>query len=134
MMSASTPGTVVVVEDDRAVNHAIEALLEAVGYRHRSYASAEAFLESEPPRPPCCLITDFRLPGMDGMELQSRLARRVTYMPVLLLSGDVSDRQIRQALRNGAYTFMRKPFDPDDLLVRTDRALAVSESELVTRN
>lgn len=120
--------TVVVVEDDIVVNQALATLLETVGYWPRSYTSAEAFMDNEPPMPPCCAILDYQLPGMNGIVLQSRLERVVPYMPVLLLSGDVSEADVQRALRNGAYAFLRKPFDPDDLLARTEQALDVSES------
>lgn len=118
--------TVVVVDDDLAISQALEILLESAGYGHRSFASAEAFLDSKPPPPPCCMILDYRLPGMSGIELQSRLARRLACMPVLLLSAGLSDPDIQQALRNGAYACMHKPFDPDDLLARIADALKVS--------
>lgn len=118
--------TVVVVEDDATVSHALETLLDAAGYRHQAFSSAEAMLGGALPPPPCCVLSDYRLPGMTGGELQARLARTAKYMPVLLLSGDANNEDIGEAFNNGAFAFMRKPFDPEELLACTERALEAS--------
>lgn len=125
-MHDSAPATIILVEDDTALSEALGVLLGAAGYRHRSFVTAEDFFASELPAPPRCVISDYRLPGISGIELQRRIAQRAHHIPVLLLSADISESDADQALVNGMFAVMRKPFDPEDLLELAAAALDAS--------
>lgn len=120
--------TVVIVEDDAGVRDALEALMRSVDYRCRSYPSAEAFLEQTLPDPPCCLLLDLDLPGIDGLALQSVLAERGLFIPTVFLSGNTNPAHVTSAMNAGALSFYHKPADPEQLLTCTERGLKLSMS------
>src|SRR5437660_775014 len=90
-----------IVEDDPAVRQALGNLLESVGLRVEAFASAEEFLEFGRASNIACLILDIRLPGMSGLELQSRLLEQQASTPIIFLTSDWDDKIREQALRDG---------------------------------
>jgi FixJ family two-component response regulator len=111
------------VDDDFRVRESLESLVESAGFEPLVYSSAEEFLESGSLAGATCLITDVRMPGMDGIELQRRIRLERPKLPVIFITGHC-DEEIRQrALAGGAVDFMYKPFDAADLLRVIDRAL-----------
>ncbi len=118
--------TVIVVDDDRGTREALDVLITSAGFRCRCFASAEAFLAAPVPRIPCCLLLDMQLEGISGLELQNVLSARQLAMPVLFLSGDPSIARAVSAMKAGAMDFLQKPYDPELLLGRIERALQAS--------
>jgi FixJ family two-component response regulator len=107
---------VVGVDDDFRVRESIESLVESAGYAPLVFSSAEEFLRSGTLAAASCLITDIRMPGMDGIELQRRIRLDRPSLPVIFISAHTND-EIRQiALDEGAVDFLYKPFDAADLL------------------
>ncbi len=112
---------IAIVDDDESVRSAIHGLLKSVGLKTRSFASAEEFLASGQPSETACLITDIRMPGMSGLELQARLAEEQCRIPIIFITAYADTRMRMQAMRAGAVEFLGKPFD-DELLLESVRA------------
>lgn len=112
---------VAIVDDDESVRTAVHGVLKSVGLNTRSFASAEEFLRSGDQRETGCLITDIRMPGMSGLELQATLAEEDYRIPIIFITAYGDARTRTQAMRAGAVEFLEKPFDDDVLLesVRT---------------
>lgn len=117
-MNTITPGDkpmVYVVDDDEQSRKAVLALVRAMGVTAESFASAELFLEAYDGRRPACLVTDVRMLGMSGLELQERLNEMGITMSVVVLTAFASTPTTVRAMRNGALTLMEKPCDDDEL-------------------
>jgi two-component system response regulator FixJ len=108
--------TVFVVDDDEAVRESLSALLDASGFRVKSYQSAAAFLANDQPLQKACLITDIRMPDMDGLELQIELKRRGSSLPVIVITGHGDVPLAVKAMKAGAVEFLEKPYDDQTLL------------------
>ena len=112
---------VAVVDDDDSMRGALQGLLKAVGLPSQAFASAEEFLNSGQQHQTACLITDIRMPGISGLELQAKLNAAHCRIPTIFITAH-GDAQMRmQALRAGAVEFLAKPFD-DEALLETVRA------------
>jgi FixJ family two-component response regulator len=112
---------VAIVDDDHSVRGALQGLLKAVGMPSQAFASAEEFLKSGKQHQAACLITDIRMPGISGLELQARLNAENCRIPTIFITAH-DDAQMRmRALRAGAVEFLAKPFD-DEALLETVRA------------
>jgi FixJ family two-component response regulator len=115
---------VAAVDDDFRVRESIESLVESAGHTPLVFASAEEFLQSGAPESAICLITDVRMPGIDGLELQRRVKLKYPRLPVIFMTAHY-DNVIRQrALSQGAVGFLYKPFDAADLLSAIEFALS----------
>lgn len=116
MASQDVPRFVAIVDDDDSVRSALKDLMEESGFATFACASAEEFLHSHNKANTACLVTDIRMPGMSGLELQSRLNADRHRIPIIFLTAH-GDEDIRlQAMRAGAVEFMAKPFDDEALL------------------
>ncbi|MFL9904518.1 response regulator [Paraburkholderia fungorum] len=118
---------VVVVDDDESVRRAIKRLLRSIGVAADTFASGDAFLDvlaSMPGYQPDCVILDVQMPGLNGLEVQQRLAGRG--IPVIFITAHDEIGVREHALAGGALAYLRKPFD-DELFVRTVRAALGSE-------
>lgn len=114
---------VAAVDDDFRVRESIKSLLESAGYAPLVFSSGEEFLQSGTLAAATCVITDVRMPGMDGIELQRRIRLERPRLPVILISAH-DDSEIRQkAIDEGAVDFLYKPFDATDLLKIVQSAL-----------
>src|SRR6266851_2514765 len=121
---------VVGVDDDFRVRESIESLVESAGFAPLVFSSAEAFLQSGKLTEAICLITDVRMPGMDGIELQRRVRLERPKLPIIFVTAHYDDDEIRwRALGGGAVKFMYKPFDAVDLLTAINRAVHESPNE-----
>ena len=107
---------VVGVDDDFRVRESIESLVESAGYAPRVFASAEEFLQSGTLAGATCLITDVRMRGMDGIELQRRVRLERPKLPVIFITAHYDEETRKRALDEGAVEFLHKPFDAVDLL------------------
>ena len=114
---------VVGVDDDFRVREALARLAESAGHLFLMFPSAEAFLQSGTLAETACLITDVRMPGIDGLELQRRIRIDYPKLPVIFISAHFDDDVRRRALNGGAVDFMYKPFDGADLLRTIEQAL-----------
>jgi len=114
--------TVFVVDDDADVREALGFLLSLRGYRTALFDSANAFLAQLRPDSAGCLITDIRMPGMSGLELQQELAKRCHSLPVVVLTAHGSVAAARAALRAEAIDFLAKPFKQDELIAALETA------------
>jgi FixJ family two-component response regulator len=116
---------VAIVDDDDAMRAAVQDLLSSVGIKARSFASAEEFLLSGLQSEVACLISDIRMPGMTGLELQARLIAEGRQTPIIFVTAYGNARTRMQALEAGAVEFLVKPFD-DERLIGTVRAVLES--------
>ena len=112
-----------IVDDDAEMRESLEFLLSTEGWKSRSYASAEAFLETDDVMVPGCLILDIRMPGMTGVELQRRLFDAKCTLPVIFLTGHGDVNMAVHALQHGAFDFLQKPVDPEKLNEVVSRAV-----------
>jgi FixJ family two-component response regulator len=112
---------VVIVDDDDSMRSAVQDLLEAVGLLARGFASAEEFLRSGKHKETACLITDIRMPGMSGLELQAQLNAERCRIPIIFITAHGDEKMRLQARREGAVEFLAKPFD-NEVLIDSVRA------------
>jgi FixJ family two-component response regulator len=116
MAKERTERMVAVVEDDQSYRVAVQRLLKSAGFSVQSFASAEDFLRSGRQRETGCLITDIRMPGMSGLDLQAKLNTDHCPIPTIFITAHGDEDMRLQAMRGGAVKFMIKPFDGEILL------------------
>jgi FixJ family two-component response regulator len=119
-------GTVAVVDDDSRIRESVESLLDSAGYHTVVFRSAEEFLESATTADAICLITDVRMPGMNGLELHRRIKSDRPKLCVIFISAHYDEEVRQRALEQGATSFLYKPFDAGDLLQAIQSALSAS--------
>jgi FixJ family two-component response regulator len=107
---------VAVIEDDESYRVAVQRLLKTAGLSVQSFDSAEAFLDSGQQHETGCLISDIRMPGMSGLELQSKLNSDHCLIPTIFITAHGDEKMRLQAMRGGAVKFLMKPFDCEILL------------------
>jgi two-component system response regulator FixJ len=112
-----------IVDDDESVRESLSELLDAAGYGVESFASATRFLASDMLNRCACLVTDVRMPEMDGLALQEELVRRGKRFPVIVITGHGDVPLAVRAMRAGAADFIEKPFKHESLLDSIERAL-----------
>ncbi|MGE0225187.1 MAG: response regulator FixJ [Acetobacteraceae bacterium] len=120
-------GLVHVVDDDPAVRDSLEFLLQTAGLPARTYASATEFLHAAKDLTTGCVLTDVRMPDIDGLTLQKRLAELGSHLPVIVMTGQGDVPIAVQALKTGAVDFLQKPVDDEHLLTVLHEALRASE-------
>ena len=115
--------TVVVVDDDPGVRDSLSMLLESVGLTHRLYATAKDFLADVDQIHSGCLVLEIRMPGMSGLELQSKLREHNIALPIIFITGHGDINMAVKAMRLGALDFITKPYHEQELLDRIHEAL-----------
>ncbi|MBK6636916.1 MAG: response regulator transcription factor [Rhodocyclaceae bacterium] len=115
---------VYLIDDDAAVRDALAWLLRSCGIGSQLYASAEEFLASYQPTMSGVIVLDIRMEGMSGLELFDRLLTLECPMPVIFLTGHGDVPQAVQALKKGAFDFLEKPFDENELTERVKAAIS----------
>ena len=110
--------TVFIVDDDDAVRDSLRYLLESEDLRVEDFANAEAFIDVYSPYRVGCLLLDIRMPGMSGMELLERLAERKFFLPIIIITGHGDVSIAVRSIKTGAFDFVEKPFNTEDLLSR----------------
>ncbi|HTQ33324.1 MAG TPA: response regulator FixJ [Stellaceae bacterium] len=120
---------VYIVDDDEAVRDSLAVLLEACGHHVRSFGLAREFLDAAAALPPGCLIADIRMPEMDGLELQQRLAERSLSFPTIVITGHGDVPLAVRAMKAGALDFIEKPFSTPAILASVETALAKINAE-----
>ena len=121
-MSDATP-IVFVVDDDVSVRESLELLIRYEGWQAEIFASADEFLSRPRALVPSCLILDLSLPGLSGLDLQTRIANERTDMPIIFITGHGDIPSTVQAMKAGAVEFLTKPFPDDALLSAIRQAL-----------
>jgi FixJ family two-component response regulator len=107
---------VAIVDDDESVQNALQDLIESDGLSALCFGSAEQFLNSEARHKVACLIADIRMPGMSGLELQTKLKAERCGIPIIFITAHGDDEMRILALRDGAVEFLTKPFNDAVLL------------------
>ena len=115
---------VAIVDDDWQVRDSLHDLMESAGFRSLEFASAEEFLNSGEREHTACLITDIRMPGVSGLELQTKLKQDHYRIPIIFITAQGDEKMRMQALRAGPVTFLTKPFDDEELLTSVRLAFA----------
>src|ERR1700759_1640689 len=118
---------VCVIDDDASIRDSVESLLRAEGLRVETYRSAKEFLARASAEEPGCLVLDVELPGLSGLELQRELFRAESRIPIIFLTGHGNIPMSVRAIKAGAFEFLTKPFDPDDLLDAVQEGLLTRE-------
>jgi FixJ family two-component response regulator len=119
-------GTVFVIDDDPSMRRALERQLQAAGYRVGAFISVQDYLDRAPPSGLACIVSDVRMPGLSGLDLQAALARAKRELPIVFISGHGDVRTAARALKDGAIAFLAKPFSKSELLAAVADALAQS--------
>ena len=115
--------TIYVVDDDDGMRRALDTLLSTVGYKTAVFSRPSEFLSQFKPEVHSCLVLDIRMPEMSGLEVQQQLNRRGSMLPVIFITGHGDVPMAVQAMKEGAFEFIQKPFRDQDLLDRINHAL-----------
>lgn len=115
--------TVFIVDDDDVVARSLRWLIESVKLPVVTFGTAQAFLDNYRPELPGCLVLDVRMPGMSGLELQERLQARQWQLPIVFITGHGDVQMAVRAVKSGAFDFVEKPFNDQDMLDRIQHAL-----------
>jgi len=116
-----------VVDDDAAMRDSLAFLLDVNGFQSKTHDSANAFLAAAASDEPCCVVSDIRMPGMNGIELARELKRKGTACSVILITGHGDVALAVEAMKAGAVDFIEKPFD-DAVLIGAIRAALDAQS------
>jgi FixJ family two-component response regulator len=119
----SKPCVIAVVDDDIRIRESVKDLFASAGFEARIFGSPEEFMSSCDLEPSCCLITDVRMPGMDGWELQRLAVQKFPHLPVVFITAHQDDEARKRALKLGAVALLYKPFDGEELLKIVDAAI-----------
>ena len=117
-----------IVDDDAAICASTRRLLRPLGYPVHVHASAEEFLTNTSPASLGCLVLDLSLPGLNGLQLQERMAEEGWTLPVVFITSHFDQSSHDAALARGAAAFLRKPFACDQLLSIVARVLETSQA------
>lgn len=112
-----------VIDDDDSMRQALALLLKTVGYSTVAFSGPTEFLAKYDPNQPGCVLLDVRMPQMSGLEVQQQLNRSGSMVPVILMTGHGDIPMAVQAMKDGAFDFLQKPFRDQDLLDRINAAL-----------
>lgn len=125
MSAAATTGkpTIYIVDDEIGMRDSLRLLFRSMGFAVTTYAQPAEFLEQAPPAANACLITDLRMPLLNGIELLQAIRARGMRLPVVMISAHGSIRHAVDALRHGAVDFIEKPFDEQDIIDAVHNAL-----------
>lgn len=124
-----------IVDDNEAFRTAIIGLVRSIGHETRGFKSAEEFLQSPELRETSCVISDVQMPGMSGLELQSKLDAQNIGIPIIFISANPDARVQESALRAGAVCFLKKlPFHEQDLINCLGKALRQKRRGLGARS
>ena len=122
-MNAKLDKMISIIDDDASVREATGTFVRSLGYCTALFASAEEFLISGSMHRSACVISDVRMPGMSGVELQQRLIDNLIQVPVIFVTAFAEDQVRRRVLAAGAYGYLTKPFAPHRLVSCLDAAM-----------
>jgi FixJ family two-component response regulator len=122
-----------IIDDDESVRAATRSLVRSLGFTAFTFASAEDFLQSPRASDSSCVITDVQMPGLSGVELQSRLLAQGQRIPIIFITA-FPDKSIEaRAMKAGAICFLSKPFEGSTLIKCLDRALKNQDGGAIER-
>lgn len=122
----STNLKVIIIDDDEAVRESLDWLISSVGIEVNTFANAQAFLADYQSPEIGCVIIDVRMPGMSGLDLQKELHSRNFAVPIIIMTGHGDVSMAVRAMREGAYDFIEKPFNDQQLLETVQHAIEAS--------
>ncbi len=125
---AVASGSVSVIDDEPSMRRALLRQLQSAGYEVRTFASAQGYLEHPPPTGVACIVSDVRMPGLSGLDLQASLAQAKRDLPIVFVSGHGDIHTTVQAMKAGAVSFLPKPFTKGELLAAVADAMAKSRA------
>lgn len=114
---------IMIIDDDESVREALLLLMKSIKLTARAFASATEFIEQYQPMQRGCIISDIRMPGMSGLALQQELKQRNACQPLIFITGHGDIAMAVDAIKDGAFDFLTKPFRDQDLLDTIDNAL-----------
>ena len=117
------PATCFVVDDDASVRQSLSFLIESIGYRVETFDCADAFLARESHGGIGCIISDIKMPGMNGLALQDIVERGNSPLPIIFITGHGDLPMGVAAMKKGAVDFLAKPFDEEDLIAAIEAAM-----------
>ena len=122
-MTSTDQPTVLIIDDDSRMREAMQRLLKTVGLHFESFATPQDFLHHKLPDGPSCLVLDVRLPGMSGLDVQSKLNEAGVQIPIIFITGHGDIPMTVKAMKSGAVEFLTKPFRDQDLIDAIQQAL-----------
>jgi FixJ family two-component response regulator len=126
-MNPQRDGMVFVIDDDVSIRRALARLLRSVGYHYECFSSASAFLDRPPAAIPSCVVLDYRMPGLNGLELQNALITAGRDESIIFITGHGDIPTCANAMKAGAIDFLPKPFRDVDLLNAIARSLRLAQ-------
>jgi FixJ family two-component response regulator len=129
LMDLIVKPVIAIVDDDPRVRESLESLIESAGFAAQVFACGDDFLRRGHLSETGCLITDIRMPGMDGLELQRRIRLARPELPVIFITAHHDDDLERRAFAEGAVCFVHKPFDAGELLRAAKVALGKASKD-----
>ncbi len=120
-------GNVYIIDDDEAVRDSVSTLVESIGLAALRFSSGDDFLAAVTASSQGCIVTDIRMPGLSGLDLQDQLAARGIGLPVIVLTGYGDVSAAVRAMKTGAIDFVEKPFNAQELLDKIQHALAIDD-------
>jgi two-component system, LuxR family, response regulator FixJ len=130
----STRRQIHIVDDDKAMCESMSFLLGAAGHAVTTFDSVGAFLEALPSMAVSCVVTDIRMPGVDGLELMRRLTAGGHRFPVIMITGHGNVPLAVEAMKLGAFDFLEKPFDDDTMIAAIGAALQRTETVIQSQS
>lgn len=124
-------GQVFIIDDDEAVRDAMVLLMQSVGLKALAYPDANAFLAAAHDEHPACLILDVRMPGMSGLQMAREAQVRQQAWPIIFVTGHGDVPMAVEAMREGAFDFLQKPFREETLIQRVQRAIEQDHNDQV---
>jgi two-component system response regulator FixJ len=118
-----------VIDDDDGVRESLAFLLDCAGLAVRAYPTADAFIQAHPPLEHACVVTDVRMPGMNGLELVQHLRKVGSTAPVIVMTGHADVPMAIQAMKAGVADFLEKPFSDDAIVEAIRSALSRSADQ-----
>jgi FixJ family two-component response regulator len=118
------PPLIAVVDDEEPVRRALSRLLRSAGFDSETFPSGDQFLETYAEQRPDCILLDLHMPKVDGLGVQSRLAKAGIQIPVIVITGRNTVEARERAMKAGAVAYLRKPIDAEALLAALAVAIA----------
>lgn len=123
-MNDRSDAEILIIDDDASMRKALERLLRSMGYRTRTFCSAQEFLDTDfQSDSVACIVLDVKMPGMSGTDLQKELRKRDLPFPIVFITGHGTIPMSVQAMKHGAVDFLEKPFDEHALVQAISRAV-----------
>ena len=122
--------TVAIIDDDKYILDALIELLDSIGYKSRVYSNANDFLQEYNENEISCILLDVRMPGISGIELQHKLNDMHVTTPIIIMTGHGDITMAVQAMKDGAFEFIEKPFRDQELLDTITKALEMNTNNM----